>query len=55
MVKVTITCEDYYVADSLFNLGGIIESTDIMDDAYEGNGVVSHDGEHFKATIERID
>ena len=55
MVKVTITCEDYYVADSLFNLGGIIESTDIKGNAYEGNGVVSHDGEHFKATIERID
>ena len=55
MIKVTITCEDYWVADSLFNLGSQIESTDILDAVYEDNEAKEINDGHFKAVIEKVE
>lgn len=40
MIKIEITAEDYFVATSLYDLGNMIEETDILDEAYNnGNGI----------------
>ena len=33
-VRITIECDDYYVADSLFTLGSHIEESDILEPVY---------------------
>ena len=55
MIKVTITCEDYWVADSLHNLGTEIECTDILDSVYENGEKARFQMEHCEAVVERIE
>ena len=54
MIRITIECEDYWVADSLHELGTEIENTDIIDNVYEKDRISIRDGEHFHARIEKI-
>lgn len=54
MVRITIECEDYWVADSLHELGAEIENTDILDEVYNGMNYATYDGDHFKAVITNI-
>ena len=54
MIKITITCEDYYAAESLFDLGGLIETDDILDAVYENGESTTYTAEHFNAVIEKV-
>ena len=52
MVRITIDCEDYWVADSLHTLGTHIENSDILDEVYNGDGTTTYDDAHFTCVIE---
>ena len=54
MVRITIDCEDYWVADSLHTLGTHIENSDILDEVYNGDGTTTYDDAHFTCVIENI-
>jgi len=49
-VRITIECDDYYVADSLFNLGSYI----ILEPVYNEGKKKDYKDDHFKAHIEYV-
>lgn len=51
--KIEIDCEEWWVADSLHQLGSKIECTDILDEMV--NNTIDVEGEHYKARITKID
>ena len=51
-VRIVINCDDFYVAQSLFNLSGEIENTDILEPVYNENETATYDDEHCTAHIE---
>lgn len=53
-VRITIECDDYYVADSLFNLGSHIEESDILEPVYNKGEKKDYSDDHFKAHIEYV-
>lgn len=53
-VRITIECDDYYVADSLFNLGSHIEESDILEPVYNQGKKKNYKDDHFKAKIEYV-
>lgn len=53
-VRITIECDDYYVADSLFNLGSHIEESDILEPVYNEDKEAKYEDGHFKCSIEHI-
>lgn len=52
MVRITITCENYWVADSLRNLAANIENTDILEPVYNGGKKTTDNDDHYHAEIE---
>ena len=52
MVRITITCEDYYVADSLNCLAAEVENTDILEPVYNDGKKATDNGDHYHAEIE---
>ena len=53
-VRIVINCDDFYVAQSLFNLSGEIENTDILEPVYNENKTATYDDEHCTAHIEYV-
>lgn len=53
-VRITIECDDYYVADSLFNLSAEIENTDILEPVYNQGKKKNYKDDHCKAKIEYV-
>ena len=53
-VRIVINCDDFYVAESLSNLSGIIEKTNILEPVYNGNETATYDGDHCTAHIEYV-
>ena len=53
-VRVTIECDDYYVADSLFKLSSHIEESNILEPVYNSGKKKNYNGAHFKAYIEYV-
>lgn len=53
-VRITIECDDYYVADSLFNLGSHIEESDILEPVYNQGKKKNYKDDHCKAKIEYV-
>lgn len=53
-VRITIECDDYYVADSLFNLSAEIENTDILEPVYNQGKKKNYKNDHCKAKIEYV-
>lgn len=53
-VRITIECDDYYVADSLFNLSTEIENTDILEPVYNQGKKKNYKNDHCKAKIEYV-
>lgn len=53
-VRITIECDDYYVAESLFNLGSHIEDSDILEPVYDKGKKKNYKDDHFKAHIEYV-
>ena len=53
-VRITIECDDYYVADSLFNLGSHIEESDILEPVYNKGKKHDYVSDHFKAHIKYV-
>ena len=51
-VKIVITCEDYYVAESLRNLSTKIEKTNILNSMYNKNKPATYKDKHCTAHIE---
>lgn len=52
--KIEIICDEYYVADSLFNLSSLVESGDLLDkmtDDYMVDGALEVNGDHYTAYI----
>ncbi len=47
--KIDLTCDEWYVADSLHNLGARIECDDLLDEMQDGR--VTVDGDHYAAEI----
>ena len=47
--KIDLTCEEWYVADSLHELGAKIENDDLLDEMQDGRVTVS--GDHYTAEI----
>lgn len=47
--KIDLTCDEWYVADSLHELGARIENDDLLDDMQDGRVTVS--GDHYAAEI----
>ena len=47
--KIDLTCDEWYVADSLHELGARIENDDLLDEMQ--NGRVTVDGGHYTAEI----
>lgn len=54
MVRIVITCEDYWVADSLHNLAAEIDNTDILEPVYNDGKKTTDNGDHYKAEIEYV-
>ena len=50
--KIDLTCDEWYVADSLHELGARIENDDLLDDMQDGRVTVS--GDHYTAEIKVI-
>ena len=53
-VRIVINCDDFYVAQSLFNLSGEIENTDILEPVYNGNETATYEDDHCTAHIEYV-
>lgn len=53
-IRIVINCDDFHVAESLFNLSGEIENTDILDPVYDENKTATYDDEHCTAHIEYV-
>ena len=51
--KIDLTCDEWYVADSLHELGARIENDDLLDEMQDGRVTVS--GDHYTAEITEID
>ena len=47
--KIDLTCDEWYVADSLHELGARIECDDLLDEMQDGRVTVS--GDHYTAEI----
>ena len=47
--KIDLTCDEWYVADSLHELGARIENDDLLDDMQDGRVTVN--GDHYTAEI----
>lgn len=47
--KIDLTCDEWYMADSLHELGARIENDDLLDDMQDGRVTVS--GDHYTAEI----
>lgn len=47
--KIEIQCDEWWVADSLHELGAMIENGDLLDQMQDGSVEVS--GDHFTAEI----
>jgi hypothetical protein len=50
--KIDLTCDEWYVADSLHELGARIENDDLLDDMQDGRVTVN--GDHYTAEITEI-
>lgn len=53
-VRIVINCDDFYVAQSLSNLSGKIEKTNILEPVYNGNKTATYDDDHCTAHIEYV-
>ena len=53
-VRITIECDDYYVAESLFNLSAEIENTDILEPVYNKGKKKNYKDDHCTAHIEYV-
>ena len=53
-VRITIECDDYYVAQSLSNLSDKIENTNILNPVYNQGKKKNYKDDHFKAHIEYV-
>lgn len=53
-VRIVINCDDFYVAQSLLNLSGKIEKTNILKPVYNKNKTATYDDDHCKAKIEYV-
>jgi len=51
--KIDLTCDEWYLADSLHELGSRIECDDLLDEMQDGR--VKVDGGHYVAEITEID
>ena len=47
--KIEIDCEEWWIADSLREIGNEVENTDILEQMVDGK--VEIVGDHYKATI----
>ena len=52
-IRIEIDCDEWYVADSLHILGGMVENNDLLDEMTDGKVEVSDD--HFSGTISVIE
>lgn len=50
--KIDLTCDEWYVADSLHELGARIENDDLLDEMQDGRVTVS--GDHYTAEITEV-
>lgn len=50
-INIRLNCEDYWVADSLHELGCEVENTNLLDKVYNGKGKATYHGDHFTAEI----
>jgi hypothetical protein len=50
--KIDLTCDEWYVADSLNELGAMVENGDLLDQMQDGRVTVS--GGHYTAEITEI-
>lgn len=50
--KIELTCEEWWVADSLYELGSMIENDDLLDQMQDG--CVKTSGSHYTAEIKVI-
>jgi len=53
-VRITIECDDYYVAQSLSNLSDKIENTNILNPVYNQGKNKNYKDDHCKAKIEYV-
>ena len=54
-VRITIECEDYWVAESLKWLTSEIKNTDILKPVYNKGKKATNKGDHYNAKIEYIE
>lgn len=54
-VRITIECEDYWVADSLNALAAEVENTSLMNKVYNAKKMAKDNGDHYTAKIEYIE
>jgi hypothetical protein len=55
MIKITLTAEDYFVADSLSEIVADIENLDLLDRLYDGKDkIMSTAGDNYSATFEVV-
>lgn len=50
--KIDLTCDEWWVADSLYEVGTMIENHDLLDEMQDGRVTVS--GDHYTAEITEI-
>lgn len=50
--KIELQCDEWYVADSLHELGAMIECGDLLDEMQDGH--VEVNGDHYTAEIKVI-
>ena len=53
-VRITIECDDYYVAESLFTLGSHTEESDILEPVYNKKKTATYTDDHCTAHIEYV-
>ena len=53
-VRITIECDDYYVADSLFSLCSHVRESAILEPVYNNGKEAKYEGDHCTAKIEYV-
>ena len=54
-VRIVINCDDFCVAQSLFNLAGEVMNTDILKPVYNENKTATYDDGYCTAHIEYVE
>lgn len=52
--RIEIECDEFYLADTLYSIGAMIENDSILDQMENGKVETECDALHYKATIHDI-